>query len=438
MKLLSQAAMAVSVAGLMSAAGMIALSGSGHAPRAPGMPHLPSEPALAAGATLLPLAGLPRSGRPARIGLMSLSDPAPALGPALAVPEPPALAFLDLLPERAAPHPPAPAPLLMAEGPRPPMLRRDAQMRRTADYQPPRPDPHPPLMALAAVRPDPHPPLVAVAAARPDPHPPLAAVAAARPDPHPPRIPRAPALAATTLAAATAAPARPAVNPHPPVVLRRVAQGAGRPAAPPASLRVSGDRFLPALLEPETGAEVPAAPAAAAAPRSAGDLTDPEVLKVLAAMTPEQIEALALLLAASSDGGAARSWVDARADAARGGGMALAGVPPLPGGGFGGTGAPEPVAVSTVSEEPSVENILLRGWRAQETAEGQVYIQRHDDPLTRLDIETGLILGPFGRVERIVRAAPDLWVELENGEEIRGRANPNRAPRPKPRPKERT
>jgi hypothetical protein len=83
---------------------------------------------------------------------------------------------------------------------------------------------------------------------------------------------------------------------------------------------------------------------------------------------------------------------------------------------------------------PEVENLLLRGWRAVEEIDGQVFILRDGDMLTRIDIEPGMVLGPFGRVERVVRAAPDLWIELENGEQIAGQAHPERMLRPVPRP----
>jgi hypothetical protein len=243
--------------------------------------------------------------------------------------------------------------------------------------------------------------------------------------------------------------------------------------AEPAALRVRPERFEPALImraeaappgapAPDAGAAAEPAAGATSGPKGASPLADPAVLQMLAAMSPEQIEALALLFAATSDSSAGLAWVQGQADAAANR-RAVRGVPPLFGGldETGNRAAPEdvpfntPVFLDGVPRPPGprplaprpaspgfgpdqprqeVENLLLRGWRAQEDAAGQVFIIRENDALTRIDVEPGLVLGPFGRVERVGRAAGDLWVELETGEQITGQTLPGLMPRPLPRP----
>jgi hypothetical protein len=197
------------------------------------------------------------------------------------------------------------------------------------------------------------------------------------------------------------------------------------------AVRVTSSSFNPVLVERIGG---PANTVDTATEASGGnDLLsalaelDPEALRVVATMSPDQIDALTLLVLS------------------RGGGVpgAAGGALLQPEGVEGPIAAAEDAPwVGDWSEDdmadgaaPSEEpDQALPEWDLVEHPNGTLELRSPVDPITSLTVEAGLILGAYGRVDDVVRGNDEILVFLDSGSVLRGAPNPARAFRPEVRP----
>jgi hypothetical protein len=198
-----------------------------------------------------------------------------------------------------------------------------------------------------------------------------------------------------------------------------------------APVRVTAQRFDPILVERIGG---PADDAAAQDADSAGKggnlLTalaelDPEALRVLATMSPDQIDALTLLVLSRNGGPGAAGGALAPQAAAADAGIVPADAPWV------GDWSNEEIEGDGMA---AAARDLPTDWRVVEYADGQIELQSPIDPVTSLTVEAGLVLGGYGRVTDVVRGPEQVQVILDTGAVLTGAANPARALRPDIRP----
>lgn len=182
-------------------------------------------------------------------------------------------------------------------------------------------------------------------------------------------------------------------------------QPAAETAAAPAETATTEERALRAIPEEyrpvmvETLAETAGAAAAAEIGTALGTM-DLEALRIIARMSPEQIDALTLLILSQTPEGAAPPG----------------GAPPT----AAGSGA-EARWVGDWAETGGAGEAAQSGpWSVRETRDGRIVILHSDDPLSRLEVEAGLVLGHFGQVTRISRGATHVEVETASGIVLRG------------------
>lgn len=197
------------------------------------------------------------------------------------------------------------------------------------------------------------------------------------------------------------------------------------------SMRSIPEEFRPVMVE--TLAETAGAAAAAEIGTALGTM-DLEALRIIARMSPEQIDALTLLILSQTPEGAGPPG----------------GPPPAA------TGA-EARWVGDWAEGANAAGDATAGpWSVRETRDGRILILHSEDPLSRLEVEAGLVLGHFGKVTRISRGPAEVEVETASGTVLRGPREgaavvaaplpapapaaeearlPSLAPRPRPEPR---
>jgi len=134
-----------------------------------------------------------------------------------------------------------------------------------------------------------------------------------------------------------------------------------------------------------------------------------EMLRILAQMTPEQIDALTFLLLSQQDPQAAAASAGDQADA-------LAVEAPWVGDWT--AGDLEPENADLVSQEEPVQNELLAGWYVFEASADEAVIRNIDDPLSAVRVSPGTVLGNLGLVSEIRLDGGTAKVILSGGDVI--------------------
>ena len=210
-------------------------------------------------------------------------------------------------------------------------------------------------------------------------------------------------------AAATAPPATAAAfaAAKPPAPDAAAALAAAKPQAPEDALQVVQSNFDPVLLErlevaaPETVADV--IMGADGAP-----VVTAEQLRILAQMSPEQIDALTFLILSLQDPKAAAVTVDQT--------NAVADDAPWVGDWTSGD-LSAGSAVPSAAVEPA-QNDLLKGWYVFEASADEAVIRHIDDPLSAVRVSPGTVLGNLGFVSEIRIDAGRAKVVLSGGDVI--------------------
>jgi hypothetical protein len=220
---------------------------------------------------------------------------------------------------------------------------------------------------------------------------------------------RPPARAASAAAAVPPAPGAAAAlaAAKPPVPDAAAALAAAKPQAPKDALQVVQSSFDPVLLErlevaaPETVADVIMG-------SEGSPVVTAEQLRILAQMTPEQIDALTFLILSVQDPTTAAATVDQT--------NAVADDAPWVGDWTSGDLGAEPAAPSAAVEPP--QNDLLKGWYVFEASADEAVIRHIDDPLSAVRVSPGTVLGNLGLVSEIKIDAGRAKVVLSGGDVI--------------------
>ena len=193
----------------------------------------------------------------------------------------------------------------------------------------------------------------------------------------------------------------------PPAPDAAAAVAVAKPQAPEDALQVVQSNFDPVLLErldvaaPETVADV--IMGADGAP-----VVTAEQLRILAQMTPEQIDALTFLILSLQDPKAAAVTVDQT--------NAVADDAPWVGDWTSGD-LSAGSAVPSAAVEPA-QNDLLKGWYVFEASADEAVIRHIDDPLSAVRVSPGTVLGNLGFVSEIRIDAGRAKVVLSGGDVI--------------------
>lgn len=185
------------------------------------------------------------------------------------------------------------------------------------------------------------------------------------------------------------------------------AAAAVEPRAAKDPLQVVQSSFDPVLLE-RLELSAPATMAEMVTGTENAPAVTTEMLRILAQMTPEQIDALTFLLLSQQDPKAAAAATDQTA--------ALTADAPWVGDWTSGDLNPEeadPVAVA----EPA-QNDLLAGWFVFEASANEAVIRHIDDPLSAVRVSPGTVLGNLGFVSEIRIEDGRAKVVLSNGDVI--------------------
>ena len=202
--------------------------------------------------------------------------------------------------------------------------------------------------------------------------------------------------AATALAAA-----------KPPAPDAAAALAAAKPPVPKDALQVVQSSFDPVLLErlevaaPETVADVIMG-------AEGSPVVTAEQLRILAQMTPEQIDALTFLILSVQDPKTAAATVDQT--------NTVADDAPWVGDWTSGDLSAESAAPSAAVEPP--QNDLLKGWYVFEASADEAVIRHIDDPLSAVRVSPGTVLGNLGLVSEIKIDAGRAKVVLSGGDII--------------------
>ena len=176
---------------------------------------------------------------------------------------------------------------------------------------------------------------------------------------------------------------------------------------PEDGLQVVQSSFDPVLLErlevavPETVADVIMG-------SEGSPVVTAEQLRILAQMTPEQIDALTFLILSVQDPTTAAATVDQT--------NAVADDAPWVGDWTAGDLGAEPAAPSAAVEPP--QNDLLKGWYVFEASADEAVIRHIDDPLSAVRVSPGTVLGNLGLVSEIKIDAGRAKVVLSGGDVI--------------------
>jgi hypothetical protein len=176
---------------------------------------------------------------------------------------------------------------------------------------------------------------------------------------------------------------------------------------PEDGLQVVQSSFDPVLLErlevavPETVADVIMG-------SEGSPVVTAEQLRILAQMTPEQIDALTFLILSVQDPTTAAATVDQT--------NAVADDAPWVGDWTAGDLGAEPAAPSAAVEPP--QNDLLKGWYVFEASADEAVIRHIDDPLSAVRVSPGTVLGNLGLVSEIKIDAGRAKVVLSGGDII--------------------
>jgi cell division septation protein DedD len=176
---------------------------------------------------------------------------------------------------------------------------------------------------------------------------------------------------------------------------------------PEDGLQVVQSSFDPVLLErlevaaPETVADVIMG-------SEGSPVVTAEQLRILAQMTPEQIDALTFLILSVQDPTTAAATVDQT--------NAVADDAPWVGDWTAGDLGAEPAAPSAAVEPP--QNDLLKGWYVFEASADEAVIRHIDDPLSAVRVSPGTVLGNLGLVSEIKVDSGRAKVVLSGGDVI--------------------
>ena len=184
------------------------------------------------------------------------------------------------------------------------------------------------------------------------------------------------------------------------------------------SLQVVQSSFDPVLVErvDESGSAIAADMLAAT---TDAPVVTAEMLRILAQMTPEQIDALTFLLLSQQDPKAASASVSDPANA-------LTDDAPWVGDWTAGDLAPEQADPASLIEP--LQSAQLTGWQVFEASAEEAVIRNIDDPLSAVRVSPGTVLGNLGFVSEIRIEGGAAKVVLTNGDVILSHASVAIAP----------
>lgn len=201
-------------------------------------------------------------------------------------------------------------------------------------------------------------------------------------------------------------------------------------ALPPGdeTLQVVQSSFDPVLVE-RLEADKAGNPLDAATASNGPPGVTTEMLRIIAQMTPEQIDALTFLLLSQQDPKAAASAADGTA--------AVEGTADAPwiGDWSGDDQDPPKGALAGVE---TIQNELLRGWHVYDASADEAVIRSVDDPLSAIAVAPGTVVGNIGTVVEIRLEADVAKVVLSNGDVIVSDATSAITFEPPPAPEQRS
>lgn len=139
----------------------------------------------------------------------------------------------------------------------------------------------------------------------------------------------------------------------------------------------------------------------------------PESLRVIAQMTPDQIDALTLLLLSYADGSpvttpstsaVSEGQVHQEQGAPWIGDWSLSDL----------TDSEAGSSVSNAAFEP-IETLLKEPWVLYETEQGEIFIELPGDPLSRIELAVGLVLNVGGQIMSIEKSGEEVLVRVTEG-----------------------
>jgi hypothetical protein len=66
------------------------------------------------------------------------------------------------------------------------------------------------------------------------------------------------------------------------------------------------------------------------------------------------------------------------------------------------------------------ENIFLKDWELMRDENDQAVVGRVGDPMSRIHVQVGMILGEFGRIMAVRDTGDAYFIVLESGDRIKG------------------
>ncbi|MCA3487746.1 MAG: SPOR domain-containing protein [Rhodobacter sp.] len=175
-----------------------------------------------------------------------------------------------------------------------------------------------------------------------------------------------------------------------------------------ATLNVVQSSFDPVLVE-RVDENTSAMPLGIVGGSADAPVVTTEMLRILAQMTPEQIDALTFLLLSQQDPKAAAAADGDQTDALD---------VEAPWVGDWTAGDLEPENADLVSQEEPVQNELLAGWYVFEASADEAVIRNIDDPLSAVRVSPGTVLGNLGFVSEIRLDGEAAKVVLSGGDVI--------------------
>ncbi|WP_027234586.1 hypothetical protein [Leisingera caerulea] len=177
--------------------------------------------------------------------------------------------------------------------------------------------------------------------------------------------------------------------------------------------------FLPQQKD-EAESAVPDRKPVAAEGQPGGFRLTPEAIRAMSAMSPDQIEAIALMMQLANDPSSATMPSQS----------VLQGIPSLSDDGIG-SASPEDLlsmarqagaAAPRVVDVGNGKDISLQGWEVIANPDGTISLSNAKIPGSRFNVEPGMVVGRYGRVVDISAEPGDLHVTFETGDRVEGKS----------------
>ena len=174
------------------------------------------------------------------------------------------------------------------------------------------------------------------------------------------------------------------------------------------SVEVQDDVFMPplAIAEPPAAPQAPESPASLMAlPRE--DVLSPEALRIIANMTPEQIDAVTLLLLS------------------RVGNVGNAGgVPPVEEAPWIGDWGDDPGDGAAMSEVGQPAAVLPEPWRFAEEPDGTLSVKIPEDAFSRIVVQPGMVIAGLGEIAAVETSGDEAAVRFTDGRRLAAPRHP--------------